>query len=103
MAAGIRLSQEAVRIIREVTAEVFGPEAEVFLFGSRADPSAKGGDIDLLVEVPRLPEDWPLRKTLFRAKLKLRLGDQKIDVLVHSRREPKGDFAQRIRLEAVKL
>jgi len=93
MAAGIRLSQEAVRIIREVTAEVFGPEAE----------AAKGGDIDLLVEVPRLPEDWPLRKTLFRAKLKLRLGDQKIDVLVHSRREPKGDFAQRIRLEAVKL
>lgn len=52
------------------------------LFGSRANDDARGGDIDLLVEMPTIVVE-PERKTLQRvARLQLRLGDQPIDVLV---------------------
>lgn len=55
------------------------PQASVYLFGSRVDDNAKGGDIDLLV----LSE-----KINFGAKLDilvdltLRLGERKIDLVV---------------------
>lgn len=38
--------------IRRATAEVAGADARVFLFGSRTRDDLRGGDIDLLVELP---------------------------------------------------
>ena len=55
------------------------PRAEVFLFGSRARDSERGGDIDLLIMSSEIdPDQWR------RIKLALmdRLGAQKIDLLV---------------------
>lgn len=55
------------------------PEALVYLFGSRADDSKKGGDIDLLVLSNKITENE-------RRKIKLRLydglGEQKIDLII---------------------
>ena len=55
------------------------PDADVYLFGSRADDNARGGDIDLLV----------LSKTIdFKKKLDIlvdlteQLGEQRIDLVV---------------------
>lgn len=39
-------------ILREV-ASILGPGASVWLFGSRASDTARGGDIDLYMEVNR--------------------------------------------------
>lgn len=77
------------------------PQAEVYLFGSRARDDLKGGDIDLLV----------LSETLdFSAKLdvliaiKLRIGEQKIDLLIRSRAKAAADpFVQSILPGAVGL
>lgn len=47
----MRLSNADQRVIRAKVAEMFGEDAEVRLFGSRVDDRARGGDIDLFVEV----------------------------------------------------
>ena len=78
----MRLSPEQVAVIKQATAEVFGPAAQVRLFGSRVDDQQRGGDIDLLIFSEQPIED-KLRKSLaLTARLQIRLGDQPIDVLV---------------------
>lgn len=78
----MRLHKNAQSIIHRTAVEIFGPEANVYLFGSRTDDSAKGGDIDLLVQLDK-PVNERERKILkLVARLQIRLGDQAIDVLV---------------------
>ena len=54
-------------------------DAPVYLFGSRADDNARGGDIDLLVLSPKIDL---LRKLDVLAELHRLLGDQKIDLAI---------------------
>ena len=49
----MRLSPAHRRAILDLTREVLGGDARVLLFGSRADDSKRGGDVDLLVECVR--------------------------------------------------
>jgi predicted nucleotidyltransferase len=76
------LSPQQVDIIKAEAQRQFGTEARVLLFGSRIDDSARGGDIDLLVEIPSRIESRTLAAVRFAAVLQQRLGDQRIDVLV---------------------
>lgn len=59
---------------------MFGPAAQVRLFGSRATDSSKGGDIDLMVSCPAPIE----RPALLAAHLQLSLGEQHIDVVLEA-------------------
>ena len=77
----IRLSDYEVKAIKETAEEVFGKGTKVFLFGSRTDPEKRGGDIDLYV-VPGSREDLFNKQIKFLAKLKLRIGEQKIDLIL---------------------
>ena len=78
----MRLSAAEQSTILQTVSAVAGPQARVFLFGSRTDDGAKGGDIDLLVDVPQ-PVESPVRLgARIGAQLQLALGDQRIDVLV---------------------
>ncbi len=70
----MRLTPHEVRIIRETTREVFGPDASVRLFGSRTDDQARGGDIDLLVESEAPIADRFHKELELGAKLQMRLG-----------------------------
>ena len=74
----MRLLPFEVDIIKEIVAS-FDCQAKLILFGSRADDSKAGGDIDLLIisSTIHLPE-----KIRIRMMLKDKLGDQKIDLLV---------------------
>ncbi len=77
----MRLSQQTQQTIRDTVREVFGIEASVKLFGSRIDDDARGGDIDLLVELPSVTEGLERKTMQLAAKLQLRIGDQPIDIL----------------------
>jgi len=44
----VRLKERELKTIKEVILK-YDPDAQIVLFGSRTDPSKRGGDIDLLV------------------------------------------------------
>ena len=74
----MRLSQSQCAAIREAVL-IRDPNAQILLFGSRADDRRRGGDIDLLVLSDRLGfEDvWPIRRDILD-----RIGWQKLDLIV---------------------
>lgn len=78
----MRLSQKTQQMIRHTVHEVFGVDATVKVFGSRINDDARGGDIDLLVELPSIAAELERKTLQLVAKLQLRIGDQPIDVLV---------------------
>lgn len=78
----MRLSPLECQMIRETVARRFGPDARVWLFGSRTDDQARGGDIDLLVETSTALEKDFLATVSLEVELQETLGDQKIDILL---------------------
>jgi len=78
----MRLSLQTQQIIKDTVQEVFGVDAQVKLFGSRTNDNARGGDIDLLVDLPFCMTDIERKTMQLIARLQLRIGDQPIDVLV---------------------
>ena len=51
----MRLSVDQTRVILHCVHQQFGADAQVMLFGSRLDDTARGGDVDLLVESQTTP------------------------------------------------
>lgn len=79
----MRLTDQQRAIIRATVAETFGVGANVWLFGSRIDDNKRGGDIDLLIETDQVDVNAIARNEItFLTKLQMKLGEQKIDVLL---------------------
>jgi predicted nucleotidyltransferase len=79
----MRLTPDQQAIIHATVADAFGGEAHVWLFGSRIDDNKRGGDIDLLIETSQTDvAEIVLAELRFLTKLKMQLGEQKIDVLI---------------------
>ncbi len=68
--------------ITETAVKVFGAGASVWLFGSRLDDAAKGGDVDLLIKLESPTADKAALASRYNALLQMKLGLQKFDVLV---------------------
>lgn len=78
----MRLSKQQADIITREAKDIFGPDACVKLFGSRMDDNKRGGDIDLLIELPHPFTQSVLASAKLEARLMQTLGMQKIDVLI---------------------
>lgn len=78
----MRIPEEDLIIIRQAFARCFGPEDELWLFGSRVDDNKRGGDIDFYIETQLSTDDGYQAEKLFVRQLCEALGDQKIDVVV---------------------
>jgi predicted nucleotidyltransferase len=80
----MRLEPEQISGVIAAIHESLGKNAEVWLFGSRVDDRAKGGDIDLYVEVADdsfgLDTYLDCRRRLFQI-----FSEQKVDLLVRPR------------------
>ncbi len=80
----MRLTTEQIAVIKQKTALIFGDDAQVYLFGSRTDDDAKGGDIDLFIELAKEIEN-PVAKTIrLNGVLQQEIGMQKIDIIFHA-------------------
>lgn len=78
----MRITPQEAAAIRRVTTKVAGDRAKVSLFGSRTRDDLRGGDIDLLIELPETTADKLAVSIRTGAELQLAIGDRKIDVLV---------------------
>jgi predicted nucleotidyltransferase len=68
--------------MREAFARELPSTATVYLFGSRTNLNAAGGDIDLLIHVPGIGFDQELAlSTRLSDALMARLGERKIDLV----------------------
>jgi len=78
----MRLTPAQIVLIKSATADLAGPEARVRLFGSRLDDNARGGDVDLLLELP-VPVDHPaLLSARLAARVSRGMSGRRVDVLL---------------------
>lgn len=78
----MRLASDQIQAIKAEVRRLLGPEARVWLFGSRAQDASRGGDIDLYVETDRVLANRARTASQLSARLQLRMGDQRIDVVL---------------------
>lgn len=78
----MRLSPEQAQAIVMAAQAVAGADVRVSLFGSRLDDSQRGGDIDLLVQLPAPTQRPAWLAAQITARVQRALGDRKVDVLV---------------------
>ncbi len=81
----VRLTDEQINgIISSIAGFVKNQDAKLYLYGSRTNLAAKGGDIDLLLIVGNNEQREALQgqKHYILAEIKKNIGDQKIDLLI---------------------
>ncbi|CAK0752102.1 DNA polymerase beta [Gammaproteobacteria bacterium] len=96
----MRLTPTQIQAILQTVSGFTGGTAEVFLFGSRLDDRARGGDIDLLIETAA-----PLA-LLERARIKMALESQvglPVDLVSQARDSVPTPFQRMARANAVRL
>lgn len=76
----MRLSPHSQAIIHQTVQQRFGDRAQVRLFGSRLDDTARGGDIDLHVRVQGEVNNPVWEAVVLATQLQLRLDGRKVDV-----------------------
>ncbi len=79
----VRLRDSDVDHIIESFKQHFGKGDHLWLFGSRVDLERRGGDIDLYVETQLPSAEAAAKQTRFVVDLWQRIGEQKIDVVLH--------------------
>ena len=99
----VRLPPLQVDSIRAAVADIFGTDAGVWLFGSRADPDQRGGDIDLYVETSCDITTALQHAGRLYARLQRELGEQRIDIITRSPGEPEQAIHRAARNSGVRL
>lgn len=78
----MRLTDDQIRSIRQLALHIAGAQASVRVFGSRLDDAARGGDLDLMLELSE-PVDNPAHMAAQMSALVSRaMHGRKVDVLL---------------------
>ncbi|SHE69972.1 Nucleotidyltransferase domain-containing protein [Mariniphaga anaerophila] len=78
----MRLSDFEISSIKTLAKHHFGNDVQVFLFGSRTNNQERGGDIDLFISNLNGTQLKTGEKINFITDLILKIGEQKIDVVL---------------------
>ncbi len=78
----MRLTPAQQAAIRSLSAELFGDKAGVWLFGSRVDDSGRGGDIDIMLDIPEPVDNPALLVARFSVMASRLMSGRKVDVLL---------------------
>jgi predicted nucleotidyltransferase len=97
--AAMRLGANEAKAVGEEVRRL-DPAAEIYLYGSRANDAAKGGDIDLLVVSDKLGFRDVLR---LRTRILDRIGWQQLDLVVRRRDQMDEPLAAMAQETGIKL
>lgn len=78
----MRLKPEQIKAIRAIVQEQAGPDATVRLFGSRLNDAARGGDVDLLVELRQPVAEPATLAARIAGRISRALDGRKVDVVL---------------------
>ena len=78
----MRLTPAQIDTIKSTTQAVLGEGAQVTLFGSRVDDQAKGGDVDLMIEVHQALEEPASIAARIASQISRAMNGRKVDVLL---------------------
>ena len=86
----MRITPEQHRHITGILKKHFGQGSRIWLFGSRINDQAKGGDIDLYLEPEyQSAKDIVAARLAAMAELHQTLGDQRIDLVINRHQGPR--------------
>lgn len=80
----MRLCTDQVATMRQEALNLAGDSARVWLFGSRVHDEARGGDVDLLVEVDEAVTEPALLSARLGARVSKSMHGRKVDVLIEA-------------------
>ena len=78
----MRITIEQIAVIRQGVAELAGAQARVWLFGSRVSDDARGGDVDLLLELDDAIDEPARLSAKLAARVSRAMHGRKVDVLI---------------------
>lgn len=78
----MRLTDDQIQAIRQLAHQVAGSQSRVRVFGSRLDDAVRGGDLDLMLEVPDPVENPALMAAQMAARVSRVMHGRKVDVLL---------------------
>ncbi len=78
----MRLTASQIEIICTTARQLLGSGAQVTLFGSRVDDDAKGGDVDLMVEVPEAITEPAVLSARIASRVSRAMNGRKVDVVL---------------------
>lgn len=94
----MRIEQKQIEVLKNKL-QTFSADAKLYLFGSRVDDNARGGDIDLLIVSDELTQK-DLR--VLRVEFFKHFGEQKLDILLDNG-DLKNPFVKHIFQKAILL
>lgn len=78
----MRLTENQIQLIRQLARQVAGSQCRVRVFGSRLDDAARGGDLDLMLELPESVDNPALIAAQMSAYVSRALYGRKVDILL---------------------
>ena len=84
----MRLTAEQIDLIKKAANRALGVSSRIWLFGSRADDTRRGGDIDLLVETDTELANRAQAICKIYSAIIMVLGERKVDILLKDGRTP---------------
>jgi len=78
----MRLTNNQIQTIRQLASQVAGNQSRVRVFGSRLDDTARGGDIDLMLELTEPVDNPALMAAHLSGLVSRAMNGRKVDVLL---------------------
>ena len=78
----MRLTDHQARAITQLAHEIAGERAQVRIFGSRLDDDARGGDLDLMLEIFEPAANPALLAARFSVRVTRLIQGRKVDVVL---------------------
>jgi predicted nucleotidyltransferase len=80
----MRISPQQIDTIIQAARSIAGQDAQVWLFGSRLDDAARGGDLDLMLKLSEPVNNPALLTAQLSARVSRAMQGRKVDVLINA-------------------